>query len=48
MRMTSGTAATTPILPFTDLFSSHNQIHALYLDYKNQINAFTYEIWPER
>jgi ferric enterobactin receptor len=35
---------TQPIYPFTDLFNSHNQIHALYLDYKNQIKEFTYEI----
>jgi len=33
-----------PIYTFTDLFSSHNQIHAIYLNYKNQIKDFSYEI----
>lgn len=33
-----------PIYPFTNLFNSHNQIHAVYLNYKNQINNFSYEI----
>jgi len=33
-----------PIYSFTDFFSSNNQIHAIYLNYQNQINNFSYEI----
>jgi outer membrane receptor protein involved in Fe transport len=33
-----------PIYPFTNQFSSHNQIHAFYLNYKNQLHDFSYEI----
>jgi ferric enterobactin receptor len=39
-----GAAGTVPIYNFTDLFGSHNQIHAIYLNYKNQIKDFSYEI----
>ncbi len=38
----SGSAAL--YLPFTDLFSSHNQIHSIYVNYKDQIGDFCYEL----
>jgi outer membrane receptor protein involved in Fe transport len=39
----NGTTAN-PIYPFTNFFGSNKQIHAIYLNYKNQVNNFSYEI----
>lgn len=33
-----------PYYTFTDLFDSNNQVHAIYLNYQNQINNFSYEV----
>jgi ferric enterobactin receptor len=37
-------AGINPIYSFTDLFGSNNQIHAIYLNYQNQVNNFSYQI----
>jgi len=33
----------TPLYTFTDLFSSNNQVNAVYLNYKDQIGNFSYQ-----
>lgn len=33
-----------PIYAFTNLFGSNKQVHAVYLNYQNQISSFSYEI----
>jgi ferric enterobactin receptor len=33
----------TPLYAFTDLFSSNNQVHAVYLNYKDQVGNFNYQ-----
>ena len=34
----------TPLYAFTDLFSSNNQVHAVYLNYSDQIANFSYQV----
>jgi ferric enterobactin receptor len=41
---TLGNTGAVPIYSFTNLFGSNNQIHAVYVNYKNQVNNFTYEL----
>ena len=38
-----GTVAV-PIYTFTSLFGSNNQVHAVYVNYKNQVKNFSYEV----
>ncbi len=33
----------TPLYAFTDLFSSNNQVNAVYLNYKDQVGSFSYQ-----
>jgi len=36
-------AGETPLYAFTDLFSSNNQVNAVYLNYKNRVGNFSYQ-----
>jgi ferric enterobactin receptor len=37
-------AGQTPLYAFTDFFSSNNQVHAVYLNYKDQVANFSYQV----
>jgi len=39
-----GSAGAEPIYSFTNLFGSNKQVHAIYLNYQNQVKNFSYEV----